>query len=447
LIYLNTAYLNTDSAKVFLAHEFTHMINFYQKEKLRNIVEDVWLNEARAEYSATLVGYDKSYDGSNLQRRVIDFLRASTDPLAEWANQPADYGAVNLFMQYFAARYGEQVIGRSMKSDKIGIVSLNEMLTISGFAEKFNDIFTNWMVANYVNDCQLGQGQKFCYLNPLLDINRFHVSPLARNFLTVREGAEFSFADTVKDWSGRWYEILPLGEGLNLKLKFEGNQMGNFQVPIIVFYKNGNKEIRFLKLNSQQAGQDLISNFGSEVEGVVLMTASEVKTSGFSASDPSYSFSYVASVTASSTLPAILEPVTIPVASSTLDGPATGLPSPRPIYPDGSLLRVRGTAQVYVISRTYKRWIQSPAIFNAYPHFGWQNIIEVSRAELDAFQTAWLIRAEGDARVYEINGDGTKHWLNMSASQFSLSLRKWEMVYVVNRAERDWYRTGAEVRI
>jgi len=447
LIYLNTTYLNTSAVKVFLAHEFTHMINFYQKEKLRNIVEDIWLNEARAEYAATLCGYDRSYQDSNLQRRVVDFMRATTDSLTEWTNQSADYGVANLFMQYFAARYGEQVLFRAMKSDYVGIASLNIALAASGFTERFSDIFTNWMVASYVNDCQLGQGQKFCYLNPLLDVNSFHVAPLARNFLMVKDGMEFSFADAIKDWSGRWYEILPLGEGLNLRLTFEGSKLSSFQVPVIIFYKNGTKEIRFLKLNTQQIGQDLIPNFGSEVKGVVLMAANETKAASFSASEPTYDFSYTASITASSTLPTILEPVATPVASLTPSAPENNLPATRPSYADGSLLRASGDAKVYVISGNYKRWIQSLAIFNAYPHFGWQNVIEVSQTELDAFQTSWLIRAEGDARVYEINGDGTKHWLNMSADQFSLSGRMWEMVYVVNRVERDWYRMGADVRI
>ncbi len=447
LIYLNTAYLNTVAAKVFLAHEFTHMINFYQKEKLRNIVEDIWLNEARAEYAATLCGYDKSYEGSNLQRRVTDFLRASTDSLTEWTNQPADYGAVNLFMQYFVARYGEQILTRAIKSDNVGIASFDAALAATGFAERFSDIFTNWMVANYINDCQLGQGQKFCYLNPLLDINFFHINPLARNFLTVKDGMEFSFADAAKDWSGRWYEILPLGEGLNLKLKFEGSKISNFQVPIIIFYKNGVKAIRFLKLNAQQIGQDLIPNFGNEVKRVVLMAANETKTAGFSANEETYDFSYIASITSSSTLSAILEPAVNPVATSSPTVPVRNLSAAKTNYPDGSLLRAQGTTQVYVISGNYKRWIQSPAIFNAYPHFGWQNVIEISQEELDSFQEAWLIRAEGDFKVYEINNDGTKHWLNMSADQFSVSGRKWEMVYVVNWAEKNLYKTGAEVRI
>ncbi|MEK7160511.1 MAG: hypothetical protein AAB724_00640, partial [Patescibacteria group bacterium] len=80
-------------------------------------------------------------------------------------------------------------------------------------------------------------------------------------------------------------------------------------------------------------------------------------------------------------------------------------------------------------------------------HFNWQNILEVSQIELDFYPEVFLVRAVDDHRVYEINGDGTKHWLNMSAEQFSNSGRKWERVSVINQTERDWYRTGAEVRI
>jgi len=445
LIYLNTTYLNTVAAKVFLAHEFTHMINFYQKEKLRNVVEDTWLNEARAEYAATLCGYDKTYEGSNLERRVNDFLRAPTDSLTEWTNQAADYGAVNLFMQYFVGRYGEQVLSGAMKSENTGILSLNESLSLSGFSEKFSDIFVNWMIANYVNDCQLGAGRNFCYLNPLLAIDRFYVNPLAKNFLVAKEGTEFVFADAIKDWSGRWYEILPLGGGLNLKLKFQGSSASNFQVPVIVFYKNGTKELRFLKLNGQQIGQDLILNFGGNVAGIVLMVANETKTASFSASEGTYQFSYVASMTSSSTLPALDSGIKQNDSSSLPS--ENNLPVPSGNYADGSLIRARGDIKVYIVSGKYKRWIQSPAIFNAYSHFSWQNIIEVSQAELDSFRDSWLIRAEGDSRVYEINGDGTRHWLNMSVDQFLQSGRKWEMVYMVNWEEKDLYKTGAEVRI
>jgi hypothetical protein len=56
-----------------------------------------------------------------------------------------------------------------------------------------------------------------------------------------------------------------------------------------------------------------------------------------------------------------------------------------------------------------------------------------------------LVCASGDKKVYEINGDGTKHWLNMTAEQFTKSGRRWDMVYVVNSAEVKLYKSGADV--
>lgn len=450
IIYLNAVYLDIFSARVFLAHEFTHMINFYQKDKLRGAEEEVWLNEARAEYAATLCGYDWIFSGSNLERRVRDFLRSPTESLTEWSNQPSDYGMANLFMQYFAARYGESALTRTIQSDKTGIASFNEVLSVIGSADRFEDIFVNWVVANYVNDCQLGDGRKFCYLNPLLDGNHFRVNPLATNFLTVKDGAEFSFADVIKDWSGRWYEIMPSGEGWNLKLDFQGWPAGDFRVPVIIFYKSANKELRFLKLNSEQFGQDLILNFGNGVAKVVLMVVSKLKSVGFTAGEETRQFAYSAGVTAASSLPVL--PAAAPFSDSQAPPPASpvSINKESPVaaevkkYSDGSLLRAAGQARVYVVSENFRRWLRSPEIFAAYRHLDWRNIIEVSQKELDGYADVWLIRAEGDFRVYEINGDGTKHWLNMSSARFSASGRQWNMVQIVNQAERDWYKTGAD---
>jgi hypothetical protein len=63
MVYLNVKYLSSPLIKSYLAHEFTHLITFYQKEKLLKSQEEDWLNEARADYSPTLLGYDQEYQG------------------------------------------------------------------------------------------------------------------------------------------------------------------------------------------------------------------------------------------------------------------------------------------------------------------------------------------------------------------------------------------------
>ena len=49
MIYLNVNELaSTSKMFAFLAHEFQHLISFNQKENLRRISDDIWLNELRS---------------------------------------------------------------------------------------------------------------------------------------------------------------------------------------------------------------------------------------------------------------------------------------------------------------------------------------------------------------------------------------------------------------
>jgi len=434
MIYLNGTYLSSDRTKGFLAHEFQHMITFYQKEKVKNLVEDVWLNEARSEYASTLCGYDNIYKGSNLEKRVNEFLQNPSDSLTEWENKSSDYSSVNLFMQYLVGRYSAGILTRMIKADTVGIASINKALEEIGSAERFFDVFTNWTIASYVNNCQVGDGQRYCYLSSNLPYDVFHLGPGISNSLSAQDGTVFSFSDNTKDWAGHWYEILSQGGDLNLALNFYGVN-AKWQIPIIIYNVDGSKDVRFLATGKDPVS-DFISDFGRKVNGIIIIPLRQAKLENFSASEPFYPFSFEAKLTSLSQISS---------SSSFIEQNSSPSSSLKPNYPDGSLIRATGDSRVFVINGKYKRWIQSPAILAAYPHFSWQNIIQVSSAERDWYQEAWLVRANGDYKVYEINGDGTKHWLDMSSQQFSQSGRSWDMVFVINKIERDLYRTGAAV--
>lgn len=432
MLYLSTSYINSSWGKNFLAHEFQHLINFYQKDKLRNVVEETWLNEARSEYAGTLCGFDDVFVGSNLERRINEFLRKPWDSLTEWNNETVDYGSVNLFMQYFVARYGEQALTKMMQSDSVGIESINNALASLGFAERFSDVYANWTVANYVNDCKVGSN--FCYLNPALTYARLHVNPNTSNAIEIKEGSSFKYSDNLKDWSSHWYQILPSGSGLNLLVSFNEGQQTGFKIPVLIKRVGGIRTVKFISLSSIKSGSELFIDFGGNITEIVLMPFSELKQKGFFSSEPSYSFSYdflVTSKTENNSLSSIT--------------PSQTAMSSLPNLSDGSLIRAKGDYKVYVISGKYKRWIQSAKIFSFYPHFGWQKVVEVTPAQRDSYIDAWLIRADGDTKVYEVNSDLTKHWLNITAAQFSSSGRLWDMVFLINKQERDLYKTGAAI--
>jgi len=427
MLYLNSSYFDTSRAKSFLAHEFQHLITFFQKDRLHSVSEEVWLNEARSEYAATIVGYDDSLPGSNLEKRIYDFYKNPSDSLTEWANTANDYGSVNLFMQYLAVHFGNQFFTKMVQSPNVGIASVNDALLSSGINEKFADVFMNWTIANYINDCRFG-GQRYCYLNTVLDSNIRVPASMAKFIQGTDTPAVLS--DSVKDWSGHWYKFS--AASANLKLDFSGDLDSIFKVAYIVQKASGENEVHFIDLDTLKKGSVLISGLGQDVSSVILVPVSENALSGFGASEAFHKFSYSATLISSASSP--VTPVQPPVPIITALA-----------YPDGSLIRAQGDYKVYVINKGYKRWIQSSEVFKFYPHLGWAAVLEVTPGQRDWYKDSSLVRASGDQKVYEINSDGSKHWLNITAEQFSLSGRKWDSVYIINNAERNFYKTGTVV--
>src|SRR5438477_12498789 len=102
MLYMPIMQIDSPQLKVFLAHEFVHLIVFNQKDRLQGVSEEVWLSEARSDYASTILGYDNTYEGSNLQRRVSDFLGQPNNSLTEWQGTKYDYAVETLFIHYLA---------------------------------------------------------------------------------------------------------------------------------------------------------------------------------------------------------------------------------------------------------------------------------------------------------------------------------------------------------
>lgn len=435
LIYLNSLYLNTPRAKAFLAHEFQHMITYYQKEKIRGYVEDVWLNEARSEYAPTLLGYDANYTGSNLERRVSNFILKPTDSLTEWRNDTYDYSPVNLFMQYLVDHYGQNILTEMMKTNSIGIQSINEALKKLGFQDNFYDVFTRWSVANYLNDCTV-EVNKYCYLNPLLNASMLKANPASVYPLPAGSGNFVSVQNLLKDWSSVAIDFLAQTSLTNakpdiLKLEFNVAQDGSFKIPYVLTNGQGKNSVNFLSIVNNKA-ELYLADWGKSITNFILVPSVQTKKSDFTSAEPLYSYSY--SVSLVDAIP--------PAYQSSTSTPVIVTPN----YPDGALIRARGDTKVYIVKNgKYKRWIQNPKIFNLYGHLRWDAIIDVLPEELNYYQESLLVRADGDKRVYEIDNNGVKHWLNMSAQVFSDSGRQWDSIYIILSTERNLYKIGGNV--
>ena len=291
ILYLNSLYINEPQNKSLLAHELTHLITFYQKNIKQEVNEEVWLNEARAEYAPTLLGYDDDYENSNLEKRVKIFLKNPGDCLTEWQNSSSDYGILNLFTQYLVEQYGIEILTDSMKTEKIGIHSLNYALKKNGFEENFSDIFTNWTITVLVNDCNLGE--KYCYKNE--NLKNLRITP-SFNFLPLKGKSSLGVSQTTKNWTGNWHKFIG-GDG-NLKISFIGDPDNLFKIPYIAKDKFGTNSIAFFQLDENQRGEIFVPAFGKEITSVTIIPSIQSKTSGFLTPEPSFPFFWEASATA-----------------------------------------------------------------------------------------------------------------------------------------------------
>ena len=451
MISLNVLHIGKQRAKAFLAHEFQHLITLNQKLLQRGVQEEVWLNELRSEIASTILGYDNLdvYRGSNLEARVRAFLKEPSDAILDWENEIKDYASINLFGQYILDHYGRSVIAHMIRTDKAGIESFNDALSFFGFKETFSDVHTNWTIAALVNDCSIAAVGTYCYKNPSLG------AFLLEFGLPDAAGKTIVSQEATKDWRADWSRFeIPLKQERPVDhvfwLDFSAPATSSFRVPYVVYDKDG------LVLNVKEMilvdgnGVFFLEDFGFLISKVVVIPSNQSRLKGTRGKAPRVSFLMTATTVTSVPVDYVAEENTsevgeLPAPSATPVAVSQTTPQ-LPDLPDGSLIRAEGDYKVYITKGPYKRWIQSAEVFDFYGHlnFAVVNVLPVETVEL--YKDAWLVRAADDPKVYEINGDGTRHWLDISAEEFSASGRLWDMVYAINKSELLWYEKGSSVK-
>ncbi|MDD5750848.1 MAG: peptidoglycan-binding domain-containing protein [Candidatus Pacebacteria bacterium] len=284
MVYLNAQAPFYDLAKSYLAHEFTHLITYNQKDRLRGVEEEVWLNEARAEYAPTLLGYNDEYQGSYLEQRVKNFIDNPRDSITEWTGVEDDYGALDVFMHYFTERYGVGVLADSLRSRSKGIVSLDASLKKYGFDKSFAEIFTDWTIAVFLNDCSFGPD--YCFQRQSL--RKVKVAPSLVLLPNVQE-SNFGLTYPAKPWGGSWYRFMG-GTG-RLDLQFQDDSKVAFKIPYVLCPSNGVCSINYLNLDQNGTGRLSFADFSGEFSSLTLIPSIQSKIQGFDGLEPSYNFS------------------------------------------------------------------------------------------------------------------------------------------------------------
>lgn len=119
-------------------------------------------------------------------------------------------------------------------------------------------------------------------------------------------------------------------------------------------------------------------------------------------------------------------------------------------FQDGDLVRPEHNSAVWVIKRAgtkvFRRWLAAPQIVAAYGQLKAKPIQIVSKAEIDAIPASYLVRREGDTKVYEtwniVEGKTADlRWIPTTQDFLTLGFN-FDAVYTINSLEFRFYKTG-----
>lgn len=487
MIYLNPDFLKSGKVEGFLSHELQHMIYWNQKTRIKGTIDETWINEGRSELASSIIEdvLDKDFSSQTLSTRRKNFLLNYADSIADWKNTNYDYSSVSIFMQYIKDHFSMDIFKDMNQTSKTGVSSLDSVLkTDEGTG--LTDVFTNWTIANYVNDTDIGASYGYKNENLVVD---FHVAPQA--IYDKNKDGIINLTDELKNWSGKYYKVdISDREGdFFVDISFNGNDAGKFAMPYIVNYRNGLQKVGSLKLNYKQDGDESILFKSDTISSIVFVPSSQ-KIEGVISGEQVNSYGFSLDVEYEQAGSKIRPDSTLIRAET---GEKTYLlengkkrwitdvaafvsngydwkniilidESELALYPDGenilakaipagenSLVQGDGP-EVYVIKNKKKCWIENALTFAAYG-FEWNKITKISNEELlkyengemlskNAFADGTLIRAS-DPKVYLIE-NGRKRWISSPAA-FSKNNYKWSSIVQTSDKNIAFYQDGPNI--
>lgn len=478
--------------RAFLAHEFGHLITFNQKVKRLNKEEEVWLNEVRSEYVPTYLGYDDDFSGSNLEERLRHFIEQPHDHLTTWNNSRYDYAAVNMFGQYLGARFGSQFYREEMRSDTVGLASVEKTLRLFDPSLGFAKFFSQWRLTNYINNDKIMNG-KYSYKNKNII---FKFAPELRLIFTNAEADQTkTVTPSIPSFSGKALSFILGGNRTTMNVRVDEPSS-----DIVVTYlkelkdgsvsegqfsmEGGKKELSFSKDVTEVAM--LLSNTSKTIQNAsftVEVAAKTISQPSIASIEPVFlkptptdnvflikgedfdegltllfngmkqPFTYQSStllITRVSSLDKIIEVKVTNLDGgetiSTWENPLAFAPQQTQILPapqsltDGSLVRASDDYKVYIIKNGFKRHIVDANIFSFYQHLKNPLIQVLNPEEVNRYQNSLLIRATGSEKVYEVLPNEKKQWIK-TAEEFISRGFDWNAVFEVNEKELNFYPT------
>jgi hypothetical protein len=256
VVYMNSSDFSPSGSYLLavLAHEFEHLIHYnYDGD------EAAWVDEGLAELAMWLYGNpdDISAFNANPDRSLLTFDGA-------WS----DYIKSYLWTLYFYERAGGQAAARLLVANGAnGIAGVDAVLDALGHPQNFDGIFSDWVVANFLDDTSIGDG-RFGYAGETL--------PPFQPFATWSTYPVGPFSTSVQHWASDYVRYLAAED---LSLTFDGIDSNRFAVRVMLLDDVNPTAVVDMSLDPAQVGTINLPQVGTTHDEAVAAYAS-VQTAG-----------------------------------------------------------------------------------------------------------------------------------------------------------------------
>ncbi|HIN30961.1 TPA: hypothetical protein EYM82_19020 [Candidatus Poribacteria bacterium] len=263
IIYIDTDPLNVGSNEGFgtVAHEFQHLIHWRHDQN-----EEIWVNEGISEYAMLLCGYSSV---EHLQAFGQKPNTSLTNWPADGQNQLPSYGATYLWILYLDEHYGgTSFVSSLVKNRSVGISGINQVLQLHGFRQSFSSVFSDWKVANYLDDEIFDQG-RFGYrkINIKVKTHRKH-----RSYPIHVTG------DRLEGYATHYLEFSNFRIGQQISFDFESRGRFPFDIRTIELARGRPINVNNLQLSNSGRGNQILPSTDEMADTVVVVPSLEELT-------------------------------------------------------------------------------------------------------------------------------------------------------------------------
>ncbi len=247
-----------------LAHEFTHLVNWYQNG---GTTDERWLEEGLASFAEWAIY-------GNVHNIFVDgYLRDPSVSVTSGNTRDVYYGAAFMLLLYaFENHGGDEFISELARQDLLGINGINAALASLGRSERFTDVFQNWAIANFVNDIR--RGPIFGYENlPNKRVER-GVERRVNSYPTIR-------ADSLEDWGVRYVTFQNLPPQLEIAL--DGAGKGEMYAQVVRIPNRGTPLIHPLRFDGNDNGRLELKNLNPTDQVILMATTNTTQSFRYAA--------------------------------------------------------------------------------------------------------------------------------------------------------------------